>query len=264
MNKELLLTIDDENLPIWIKGNKSAKTVLLCLHGGPGNGSGPCQRSKLHLGLEEEYMLIYFNQRYSKQVIPPHIRLTQQQIVNDVMAVKAIVDQHIKYDKIFLLGVSFGGCVGFLTVQQHAARFNGYIALCPAVLFSEVDIVHRQNKVRTLLFELTQQSLTLEEFSRYKDEVVKLPVWITHVIAMRDWFITKTFLGIFNQLELPTLIIQGDQDELTPEAVLTDGIRQSTSELITYTIIEGHGHNLTDNVYNDIDKHIIKFIEALI
>ncbi|MGL5042422.1 MAG: alpha/beta hydrolase family protein [Culicoidibacterales bacterium] len=260
MNLDYTIISGNQQLPIWIKGKKLAKVAILCLHGGPGNGSGPCQRSPLHQALEQEYIVIYFDQRYSKQLIPSDIQLTKKQIVDDVMAVKLEVDKLINYEQIFLLGVSFGGCLGFLTLEEHAAAFDGYIALCPAVLFSAADIQMRKASMEALICEMAQTKMSVEEFLQQRELLAKVPVWITHVIAMRHWFLAQTFTTIFTKLTIPTLIIQGEDDKLTPEPIITAGVSKTNVGQIEYKMLPSYGHNLTDNQQGDIDQYINTFI----
>ncbi|MGL5042423.1 MAG: alpha/beta hydrolase [Culicoidibacterales bacterium] len=261
MNQAYQISRNNYTLPIWIKGNTVAKVAILCLHGGPGKGSAYLQSANLFKQLEQEYLLIYFDQKGSNKHLSHTEVISEQQITDDVFAVVQSISTKIADKKLYLLGVSFGGCLGFLSIQRFSNFFEGYIALCPAVMFRKSDGIRRKKLVEAKASQIIGAEITLQQLKERPDFFALMGISYQHGLAMSNWFFTKTFLAEFDALALPTLIIQGNKDQQTPVEMLKYGLAKTSTKLITYSELDGYEHNLHLDEKNEIAPQIISFIE---
>ena len=121
------------NLPIWVKGNLESDVFLITIHGGPG-ASG--HEFPLSLGfeyLEEEYAIVYWDQRFASlsQGDPDRSTLSPDQFIEDTHKVVEFIRSQYNNPKLFLLGHSWGGqlAAGYLGRDNHANLFEGWIDL---------------------------------------------------------------------------------------------------------------------------------------
>ena len=103
---------DGADIAVQVDGNRTSKTFILLLHGGPGGGSAAYNSGIYSDLLEEDYAVVYMDQRgngasqgsYSKS------ELTLTQNSKDVYALVLFLKERYGKDiSIFLMGHSWGG-----------------------------------------------------------------------------------------------------------------------------------------------------------
>lgn len=121
-------------MPIWVEGNPANNTMIIILHGGPG-GNALVYNDLLKVmsdGLEENYLLAYWDQRssgnargnYDKEAVSLNQMREDLDLVVDLMK-----DQYGAGLKVFLLGHSWGGYLGnyYLLSKLSQNKITGWI-----------------------------------------------------------------------------------------------------------------------------------------
>jgi pimeloyl-ACP methyl ester carboxylesterase len=118
---------------ILIRGWDQSNPVLLFLHGGPGAPLFPrARRIGFHTGLEEKFVMVYWEQRgtgksYSLSI--PEESMTIEQFVSDTYDLTKYLITRFKVDKIFLVGRSWGSFIGLLTVKSYPELFHAFAGI---------------------------------------------------------------------------------------------------------------------------------------
>ena len=120
------------DMPVWVKGNFESDIILVTVHGGPGASSG----MEHHIAegfkfLEEDYILVYWDQRYSGMT-QDHYDITTQnpeQYIEDTEKLVQLIMSKYPGKSMFMLGHSWGGqlSAGYLGRDNHADNFKGWI-----------------------------------------------------------------------------------------------------------------------------------------
>jgi pimeloyl-ACP methyl ester carboxylesterase len=122
---------DGAIMPVWVRGNLSSKTFIVFLHGGPGNTSMTYAASSTHKKLQNDYVLVYYDQRGSgmAQGNPKLETFTVEQFVEDLDKVIAVINHKYNCQSIFLMGKSWGGCFGtaYLLEKTCQNKIKGWI-----------------------------------------------------------------------------------------------------------------------------------------
>jgi len=131
-NDEFYLSHKGADLPIWVRGNKSAKTFILFLHGGPYDNALFNAVSGHFEPLYDDYAIVFFDQRGGGFAHGGQVNISPEQFVEDVEVVLTLIKQ--KYstaESIFLMGHSWGGYLGtdVLATKNNQDLFNGWIEL---------------------------------------------------------------------------------------------------------------------------------------
>ena len=121
IDDEFLVNSGGEELYIKVRGQNIDNPVLLFLHGGPGELTGPLN-FQAYAGpeLEKHFVVGYLHQRHTCQSpAVPLSTLTVKQFVKDVYNVVEFLREKFHKDKIFLLGHSFGGILGYMYLLEY-------------------------------------------------------------------------------------------------------------------------------------------------
>ena len=121
IDDEFLVKSGGEELYIKVRGQNIDNPVLLFLHGGPGELTGPLN-FQAYAGpeLEKHFVVGYLHQRHTCQSpAVPLSTLTVKQFVKDVYNVVEFLREKFHKDKIFLLGHSFGGILGYMYLLEY-------------------------------------------------------------------------------------------------------------------------------------------------
>jgi pimeloyl-ACP methyl ester carboxylesterase len=140
IDKAFLVKSAREELYIKVRGQDTTKPVLLYLHGGPGEPNGPLL-FQAYAGpeLEKHFVVGYLHQRNTcMSPNAPAKTLTIKQFVEDVDNIVMFLMNKFKKDKIFLLGHSFGGGLGFLYLLEHGDKIRKFV--CAGGAFSTTVI----------------------------------------------------------------------------------------------------------------------------
>jgi proline iminopeptidase len=134
---------DGATMPVWVKGNFDSDVILIAVHGGPGgdNGMG-FTLSRGFQALEEDYLLVYWDQRYHGMTQGQYdpSTLNPDQFIEDTEKIVELVQGLYSGKTLFMIGHSWGGqlSAGYLGRDNHAADFAGWIDLNGSI-FGELE-----------------------------------------------------------------------------------------------------------------------------
>ena len=124
---------DGAIMPVWVKGNKRSGVFVVFLHGGPGLTSDTYANSPTYKRLQKKYAFVYWDQRLSgaSQGNPDPQTLTLDQFVEDTEKIIILIKHKYKLKKVFLIGKSWGGCLGtaYLLKVENQANISGWIEI---------------------------------------------------------------------------------------------------------------------------------------
>jgi len=116
---------------VYIRGEESAKPVLLMVHGGPGASQIGYIRH-FQKELERHFVVVNWDQRGSgmsySQIIPKE-SMTIQYFVDDLIELTEYLRKRFKKNKIFLAAHSWGTIIGLLAVHQRPDLFYKYFGI---------------------------------------------------------------------------------------------------------------------------------------
>jgi pimeloyl-ACP methyl ester carboxylesterase len=115
---------------VQIRGQDRNNPVLLCLHGGPG-GSW-LALTKLFLPWEKEFTVVQWDQRGTGKTLEttgPSVADTMSvdRMAQDGIEVTEFLRNHLRKDKIILLGFSWGSILGIRMVKERPDLFYAYV-----------------------------------------------------------------------------------------------------------------------------------------
>lgn len=137
-NAEMIfLHFSQGDLPVLIRGNRASKTAIIFLHGGPGESAQFYASAASFKSLEEQYTMIYWDQRSSGNAqgnVTPLQSASQmlEEYSTDLDDVITLVDYLYDFDSIFLMGHSWGGMLGnyyLASDPSRQSRLNGWISI---------------------------------------------------------------------------------------------------------------------------------------
>ena len=166
IDKEFLIKSDGVELYIKIRGQDINKPVLLYLHGGPGEANGPLL-FQAYAGpeLEKHFVVGYLHQRNTcMSPEAPVNTLTIKHFVKDVDNIVTFLKEEFQEDKIFLLGHSFGGGLGYLYLLEHEDNIEKFVSAGGA--FSTTSI--EENGYQTVM-KLAEKAANQEAVERLKN-----------------------------------------------------------------------------------------------
>jgi proline iminopeptidase len=126
---------DGAALFLQTRGTDRRAPVLLWLHGGPGGPERPLFRY-FNGGLEEHFVVAYWDQRGAGLSYDPHAdphRLTIEQHLADLDAVVDHLRRNLRRTKIALIGHSWGAALGLLYINAHPDKVSAFIGVAPLV-----------------------------------------------------------------------------------------------------------------------------------
>ena len=119
------------DMPVWVKGNTASKTIILVVHGGPGEGAYNFADEETAM-LREKYAVAYWDQRDAGTASgnSNYKNLSLDQMVNDLQqVVKVLKYRYGTNISIFIYGHSFGGLLGaaYLVTGNNQNEVKGWI-----------------------------------------------------------------------------------------------------------------------------------------
>ncbi|MFN6944268.1 MAG: alpha/beta fold hydrolase [Cytophagaceae bacterium] len=116
---------------IYYIGDDTSKQVILFLHGGPGTPETPFL-VKYNQNLKEDFIVVCWEQRgagksYNKKI--PDSTMTIDQFVEDCHAVTQHIKKKFNFQKIYLMGHSWGTLIGIKSIKKYPHDYLGYFAL---------------------------------------------------------------------------------------------------------------------------------------
>jgi pimeloyl-ACP methyl ester carboxylesterase len=130
VDEQFQVSSDGADLYLRVRGEDRTSPVLLFLHGGPGDATGPLL-FQAYAGpeLEKHFVVGYLHQRGTcMSAAAPVETLTVGQFVRDVDAVVSFLKEKFQKDQIFLLGHSFGGGLGYLYLLEHEKNVRKFVS----------------------------------------------------------------------------------------------------------------------------------------
>ena len=121
------------NMPVWVNGNFTSDVILITVHGGPGDSGMEQNIAPGFKLLEDDYMLVYWDQRYSGMTQGHYDLKTQtpDQFIEDTDKLVQLIQHKYPGKKLFMIGHSWGGqlSAGYLGRDNHDDNFMGWIDL---------------------------------------------------------------------------------------------------------------------------------------
>lgn len=205
---------------ILITGNDTSKPILLMLHGGPGFPELPFFRT-YNKELDNDYIMVNWDQRgaglsYSKDI--PASTMTIEQMVSDAHDLVTLLKKRFHRDKIFVLGHSWGTCLGLFLVHSYPEDFYGYISVGQLV-----NMV--QNERESLKYTIGEAKRTgnkkaTQELSIIpKDYPLPDSISLDHLYTERKWLSffggvihgQKDYSKVFNSITAPEYKLYDEQ-----------------------------------------------------
>lgn len=128
---------------IQISATDLNNPILLFLHGGPGYTSIPFSHADSEL-LKEHFIVVHWDQlgagkSYHKGINP--MDMTVERFLNDTHELIQLLKKRFGKEKIFLIGHSWGSCLGLYTAMNHPEDLYAYIGMGQAIdlLQGEID-----------------------------------------------------------------------------------------------------------------------------
>ncbi|MFC2090366.1 alpha/beta fold hydrolase [Bacteroidota bacterium] len=118
-------------MPVWVQGNFNSDVIIISNHGGPGDSGMEHHIAPGFQLLEEDYLIVYWDQRYSGMTQGRYDLETQtpDQMIEDTEKLVELIQQKYPGKKLFMIGHSWGGQLspGYLGRDNHADMFKGWI-----------------------------------------------------------------------------------------------------------------------------------------
>lgn len=165
IDNEFMVKSGGSELYIKVRGQDINKPVLLYLHGGPGEANGPLL-FQAYAGpeLEKHFVVGYLHQRNTcMSPKAPARTLTIKQFIEDVDNIVKFLKEKFKKDKIFLLGHSFGGGLGYLYLIEHEDNIKKFVSAGGAFNTTSIE----ENGYQTVM-ELAKKADNQEAVKRLK------------------------------------------------------------------------------------------------
>ncbi len=138
--------LGDSKQWIQIKGTNANNPILLFLHGGPGFTQMPYSHMDSKL-LEEHFIVVNWDQlgagkSYNDKISPEE--MTVERVLDDTHELIQILKKRFNKEKIFLIGHSWGSCLGLYTAINHPEDLFVFIGMSQAIdlLQGEIDGYH--------------------------------------------------------------------------------------------------------------------------
>jgi pimeloyl-ACP methyl ester carboxylesterase len=115
---------------VQIRGQDRNNPVLLCLHGGPGATWSPL--TSIFLSWEKEFTVVQWDQRGAGRTLEAtgsSVARTMSigRMAQDGIEVSEFLRNHLRKDKLVLLGHSWGSILGVHMVEQRPDLFYAYV-----------------------------------------------------------------------------------------------------------------------------------------
>jgi pimeloyl-ACP methyl ester carboxylesterase len=208
IDEEFFVKSGGEELYIKVRGQHPDNPVLLFLHGGPGEPTGPLS-FQAYAGpeLEKHFVVGYLHQRNTCQSpSAPVATLTADQFVEDVHNVVEFLREKFHKDKIFLLGHSFGGILGYMYLLKYQANHNVEKFVSAGGAFSAATLEENGYKTAVELAKKTDDQKALERLDTLGPPPYETfqqgMVWRMQIVTM----LNKMKEGMAKNLEMPKVM----------------------------------------------------------
>ncbi|MFC2079134.1 alpha/beta fold hydrolase [Candidatus Bipolaricaulota bacterium] len=116
---------------ILIRGRDTSKPVLLFLHGGPGMPA-MFLAHKFQNALETEFVVVHWDRLGAGKSFDPQLspeRMSVSQVMSDSLQLVDYLRGRFSQRKIYLVGHSWGTCLGLLLIDRNPGMFHAYVGI---------------------------------------------------------------------------------------------------------------------------------------
>lgn len=172
-----------------IRGNNATKPVMLFLHGGPGSPELAFM-NKYNRGLEEDFVMVYWEQRGSGKSFSSSIpagTMTLDRFVSDTREVTLYLAERFNQQKIHLMGHSWGSFLGMNTIWKHPELYHAFFS---------IGQVADQYKGERISFEWVKEQArqredkkTIKKLSAltFPDSLATMEQWMPYLMTERTY-----------------------------------------------------------------------------
>jgi 3-oxoadipate enol-lactonase len=243
--------------------------VIIFVHGFPFNKSMWDEQLKV---LKENYRVIAYDVRGHGNSDAGTEDFSIDLFANDLIN---FMDE-LKIDKTILCGLSMGGYIALNAVDNYPDRFDALI-LCDTNCIADTPDVKekrmqaiesiKKNGVEKFADESIKNLFAPESFSTKKAEIAAVRNMIVNTTkeslyeTLRAFYERKETCSKLKNFSLPTLIIVGKEDKVTP-VTAAQLIRENIEESFLYMLEHaGHLSNLENPV--EFNKQLEEFISTV-
>jgi pimeloyl-ACP methyl ester carboxylesterase len=219
IDDEFFINSGGEELYIKVRGQNSDNPVLLYLHGGPGEMTGPLY-FQAYAGpeLEKHFVVGYLHQRHTCQSpLVPVATLTIEQFVKDVHNVVEFLREKFHKGKIFLLGHSFGGILGYMYLLEYLDNNNIEKFVSAGVPFSSDTLEENGYKTALELAKKTDNQQALKRLNTLGPPPYETfqegMVWRMQIMMM----LNRMKEGATKNLEMPKVMSTTGIEKIDPK-----------------------------------------------
>jgi len=166
IDQEFYVQSGEAQLYIKVRGEDVNHPVLLYLHGGPGETFGPLVfQGYAGPALEKHFVVAYLHQRNTcMSPEAPLETLTLSHFITDVANTVKFLKAEFKKEKVFLLGHSFGGILGYAYLAQDSKYVEKFVSVAgPLSIQSTLDLGYE------MVMTMVKEHGTREEIKKMED-----------------------------------------------------------------------------------------------
>ena len=162
-NEIFWVTNNGADMPVRVMGNTASKTIILIVHGGPGDGSYDYTDYKT-TRLREKYGVAFWDQRNAGSASGNNNmgKLSLPQMINDMEVIVKALKLRYEGASIFLYAHSFGGLLaaGYLVKDSNQNNLKGWIEIDGAHNYPLCNASSRKMLMDTAASEISKGNYT--------------------------------------------------------------------------------------------------------
>ena len=222
-------TIGGTRQHLWFRGRDRRAPALILLHAGPGVSEAPMFRH-YDGGLEEHFLVVYWEQRGAGRSYAPDIppqSMTIAQFLRDLDEVVDLVRHRFGKDTVVLVGHSWGTVLGTIYAHQHPEKVAVYVGVGQ---LSDV----RESARLSYEYALAQAEQRRDRrAARDLRAIGPRPRTVDEVLATREWVerFGGSFYGTLSMGDLIRAVLMSDEASLVDLWHLRQGSRFSIEHL---------------------------------
>ena len=256
---------------LYYTGNNDSDVVFVVVHGGPGAGFSSLRDMEGIEEIENYYQFVYYDQCIVN--LTPK-KITKSQLVEELSKVIDTVSIKFPHKKIVLFSVSFGCLISLLTFEKTsvAKRLSG-IVLCSPFVYKNKE--EGANKFNLMVKEFVGDSffkLSISKFISLKNfdsKPLKLIYKLLgkegnlprHIAQVSDWMYEQELSDGLNNVDIPILIIQGENDKFSVENDVEMYVKDKNLD-IDYEKIAKSGHDVPKDSPYFFELAVTEFIDG--